>query len=308
MFFFSACNPGIRNGGFFMESKKEIYDSMPDGSYPRTEILNACASANIINQKLERSQIGFPLIAKPDMGQRGSAVKKIDTIEGLLKYSGRCEFNFLVQQLIPFKNEVGVFYVRFPDEKKGRITGIVSKEFMIVTGDGRSTLEQLMRRNPRYEMQIPKLRREFGKRLQEILPVGEKRNLVPYGNHIRGSKFVDHSHLISEKLTETIDNLCKEIPSFYFGRLDIMYDNWPDLENGKNFMVVEVNGASSEPTHIYDPGHSIFFGWRELMRHVRYMYQISAINHKKGVPYLTHKSGVKEYRDYVEHNKKFEGF
>jgi hypothetical protein len=27
----------------------------------------------------------------------------------------------------------------------------------------------------------------------------------------------------------------------------------------KNFFVVELNGAASEPTHIYDPKHSLFF-------------------------------------------------
>jgi hypothetical protein len=30
---------------------------------------------------------------------------------------------------------VGIFYVRY-EEKKGKITGIVSKEFLIVTGNG----------------------------------------------------------------------------------------------------------------------------------------------------------------------------
>jgi hypothetical protein len=31
-----------------------------------------------------------------------------------------------------------------------------------------------------------------------------------------------------------------------------------ELEQGINFSIVELNGAASEPTHIYDPKHSLF--------------------------------------------------
>ncbi|HMK06183.1 MAG TPA: hypothetical protein VK476_01550, partial [Flavobacterium sp.] len=80
------------------------------------------------------------------------------------------------------------------------------------------------------------------------------------------------------------------------------------LEAGKNFAVVELNGAASEPTHIYDPKHSIFFGWKELMRHITYMYEISIANHKNGAPYLEHKAGMKEYRLHLEQCKKIVNF
>ncbi|MBD3583674.1 ATP-grasp domain-containing protein [Flavobacterium selenitireducens] len=307
LFFFNASNPAIANGGFFMESKKQIYDLLPH-IFPKTELLPPCASINVIRQKIVASGIHFPLIFKPDVGQRGTAVRRINTLEELLKYSGRSEFDFLIQDLIPYQNEVGIFYVRYPDQQMGRITGIVSKEFLIVTGDGVSSIETLMRKDPRHAMQIPKLRKQMGKRLGEVLLSGEKRNLVPYGNHVRGCKFTDASHLITPALTQTINEICLRIPGFYFGRLDIMFDNWPDFENAEKFQVVEINGASSEPTHIYDPKHSLFFGWKELMRHVRYMYEISAINHRNGVPYLSHKQGMRELRDYIDHNKKFDGF
>lgn len=290
-----------------MESKKAIYDLAPD-IFPKTELLHPCASINVIRQNIVRSNIAFPMIVKPDVGQRGTAVRKIETLEQLLKYSSRSEFDFLIQELIPYPNEVGIFYVRRPEEKTGRITGIVSKEFLIVTGDGISSIETLMRKDPRHAMQIPKLKKQMGKRLSEILPTGEKRNLVPYGNHVRGCKFTDASHLITPQLTQTVNEICSQVPGFYFGRLDIMFDNWRDFENGEKYKVVEINGASSEPTHIYDPKHSVFFGWKELLRHVKYMHEISAANHKSGIPYLSYKQGVRELRDHLEHNKKFEGF
>ena len=83
--------------------------------------------------------------------------------------------------------------------------------------------------------------------------------MVPYGNHSRGSKFIDLSNLIDEQLSSTINLICLSIPDFYYGRLDIKFKDWEDLKNGKNFSIIEVNGAGSEPTHIYDPKHSIFY-------------------------------------------------
>jgi hypothetical protein len=267
LFFFNASNPTIKNGGFMMESKKAIYNLIPQHYYPKTELIIEGTPFVEILKTIENSGIQFPFIAKPDIGLRGSAVKKIHNIKELASYNSKADFDYLVQSLIPFENEVGIFYVRYPNEKLGRITGIVSKEFMIVTGDGVSTTEELIKKDARYELQLKALRLEYGKILLNILPKGEKLNLVPYGNHARGAKFIDGSH-------------------------------W----------IVELNGAASEPTHIYDPKHSIFFAWNELARHITYMYEISVQNHKKGSPYLAHKEGMKEYRLHLEQSKKIVNF
>lgn len=308
IFFFNASNPTIKNGGFMAESKKEIYDIIPQKYYPKTNLVIEKSDFESVVSEIEKSQIKLPFIAKPDIGLRGSAVKKIHSINELKNYHNKANFDYLIQDLIPFEKEVGIFYVRFPSEKKGRITGIVSKEFLIVEGDGISSVEDLIVRNPRYALQLKILKQEYGQQLKDILMKGEKRNLVPYGNHARGAKFIDASNLISDKLTKVIDNMCQEIPEFYFGRLDVMYDNWNDLEDGKNFAIVEVNGAASEPTHIYDPKHSLFFAWKELARHITYMYKISVENHKRGFPYLNHKEGMKEYKLHLEQSNKIVNF
>jgi hypothetical protein len=308
LFFFNASNPTIKNGGFMMESKKAIYNLIPQHYYPKTELIIEGTPFVEILKTIENSGIQFPFIAKPDIGLRGSAVKKIHNIKELASYNSKADFDYLVQSLIPFENEVGIFYVRYPNEKLGRITGIVSKEFMIVTGDGVSTTEELIKKDARYELQLKALRLEYGKILLNILPKGEKLNLVPYGNHARGAKFIDGSHWITPKLTEIINEMCLQIPGFYFGRLDVMYNSWEELELGNNFSIVELNGAASEPTHIYDPKHSIFFAWNELARHITYMYEISVQNHKKGSPYLAHKEGMKEYRLHLEQSKKIVNF
>ena len=291
-----------------MESKKAIYNLIPQQYYPKTELVIEGTPLEDIQKTVENSGIQYPVIAKPDIGLRGSAVKKIYNPAELQAYNVKANFDYLVQDLIPFENEVGIFYVRYPDEKTGRITGIVSKEFLIITGDGVSTTEELIKKNQRYELQLNVLKQEYGSELLFILPKGEKLNLVPYGNHARGAKFIDCSHWNSPKLTETINEMCLQISGFYFGRLDIMYNTWEELERGENFSVVELNGAASEPTHIYDPKHSLFFAWKELARHITYMYEISVLNHEKGIPYLAHKKGMKEYRLHLEQSKKIINF
>lgn len=308
IFFFNASNPTIKNGGFIMDSKIEIYDIIPQKYYPKTRFVKENCSLEEVLKIVEDAGLNYPMIAKPDMGLRGTAVKKIDSAQDLKEYAEKADFDYVVQNMIPFPNEVGIFYVRYPDEKAGRITGIVAKEFLIVTGDGTSTIEDLIKDNPRYELQLKVLKQEYGSKLQEILPKGENRNLVPYGNHARGAKFVDGTSWVTPKLTETINEMCLQIPGFYFGRLDVMYNTFEELERGENFSLVELNGASSEPTHIYDPKHSLFFAWKELARHITYMFEISLINNKKGIPFLTHKEGMRQYKLDGEIKKKIVNF
>ncbi len=308
IFFFNSCNPTIKNGGFLMESKKEIYDLIPPQYYPKTILISKNTPFETIPELMKRNQIQFPLVAKPDIGLRGSAVKKIDSTEDLKKYSEKAIFDYLIQDLIPYKNEVGIFYVRYPHEEKGRITGIVAKEFLIVIGDGKSTMEELIRKDPRHELQLKALRKEYGEKLQEIPKKGEQINLVPYGNHARGAKFIDGSNWATPKLNDVLNKICLQIDGFYFGRIDLMYNSWEELEQGKNFSIVELNGAGSEPTHIYDPKHSLFFAWKELSRHITYMFEISVENHKKGYPYLKHKDGMEQFRLHNKHNKNIFNF
>jgi len=308
IFFFNACNPLMKNGGFIMDSKREIYNMIPQQYYPKTDFIKERIPFEEVVATLQNSNIQMPFIVKPDIGLRGSAVKKISTIDQLQTYHNKANFDYLLQDLIPYENEVGIFYIRFPHEKSGKITGIVAKEFLIVEGNASATIEELLKANPRYEFQLKALQKEYGKQLLEILPKGEKRNLVPYGNHARGAKFLDYSHLISDKLTKVIDEMCLQIPEFYFGRMDLMYHSWEDLEEGNNFSIVELNGAASEPTHIYDPKHSLFFAWKELARHISYMYKISVANNKRGFPYLSHKIGMEQYRLHLEQSNKIVNF
>ena len=301
-FFINTSNPSIINGGFLMESKKAIYDLIPKTYYPPTLFFEAGTSSEKIIATINEKQLQFPLIGKPDIGMQGKSVKKLDDMAGLLEYAMNSKVDFLVQEFVLYEKEVGIFYYRYPDETKGHLSGIVKKEFLAITGDGVSTMEVLLQKEKRYILQLPVLRKTYGSELKTVLKYGEEYLLVPYGNHVRGAKFIDASHLIDEELTQSIDHVCQQVEGFYFGRLDIRYNSWEKLKQGTNFSIIELNGAGSEPTHIYDPRHSIFFAWKEIIRHLNILARISRINHRLlKKPYMNISSGL----EMLKANKRY---
>lgn len=301
-FFFSASNPAIENGGFLMESKKKIYDILPTEYYPKTSFFLVGTAAETVLTTVHARQYKYPLILKPDVGGQGRGVKKVYNEAALVRYITDSPLNYLVQELATQHQEVGVFYYRYPGEASGKISGVVRKELLTVTGDGFSTIRELLLRDKRFILQLPALEKLYGTDLEQILDKGVQKELVPYGNHARGAKFLDDTHRVDEQFLKSMDAICHQIKGFYFGRLDIRYNTWEELREGKNFSIIEINGAGSEPTHMYDPRHSLFFAWKEIIRHWVILCRISRANHKKGIPYLSYAQGVQLLRD----NKAFE--
>jgi len=296
-YFMTAANPSIHTGGFVMESKNDVYALLSPALYPTTVFVEKKGTFTQVRQHVTEADIHFPCIAKPDIGMQGLGVKKISNWPELEAYHHQMPFSFLVQSYINFPCEAGVFYYRLPHEKTGKISGVVMKEFAAITGNGQDTVAQLVAQNKRYNLYYNNIAHELGHKMNTILGNGESLQLLDYGNHARGSKFVDGSHLITPALESVFNEICTQIPGFYYGRLDIKYNNWHDLEQGKNFSIIELNGSGSSPTHILDPGHSIFFAWREIVKHWRVMYQIATHNHKvHKVPYLSFAAGIKEVK------------
>src|SRR6185369_4108747 len=224
-FFFNTSNPRIKNGGFLMESKKEVYDLIPFEYYPATLLFKTSSSTQEILALIKQRNLKYPLIGKPDIGMKGMMVKKLENEKELLSYAENSKVDFLIQEFVPFKNEIGIFYYRYPNEERGHISGIVRKELLTVTGDGISTVEQLLLKNKRAVLQLQVLRKVEQDKMDIVLRKGEELVLVPYGNHVRGAKFLDHSQLIDEELTVTMDSICTKVNGFYFGRLDIRYNS-----------------------------------------------------------------------------------
>ena len=264
--FYRWVNPAIPNGGLHGDSKKEIYDLLPEWSFPKTTLVRK-EQAFDSKQILQEMGLEFPVLLKPDIGCRGVDVKRVNSHEEILDYHQGSEKDYLIQEWIDLPNELGLFYCKIPGEKRGRITGLTLKSFLTVTGDGRSSIKDLLQKAPRSRMQIEKLEKTFN--LNVILRLNENKCMVPYGNHNRGTQFINGNQYISPALEEYFENLLGGIPGFHYGRLDIRYNTIEELEQGLNFKIIELNGAKSEPTHIYDTSTSFWKGQREIFRHLQ---------------------------------------
>lgn len=295
--FFSGCNPGIPMGGMFGESKFDVLQKIPVQYVPNTILISAPTSVSEVVQRMDTAGLQLPVIFKPDIGERGYLVTRIATRSDIAAYLRKVNGNFLVQELLDLPVEFGVYYMRLPTESKGSVVSVVGKEMLSVTGDGKSTLENLILRNDRAKLQWEKLNHSFNGRLQTIIPEGVKLELVSIGNHAMGTKFIDANHLINDRLSRAFDDISSTIPGFYYGRYDVRCASVDDLYTG-NVKIMELNGCGAEPAHIYDPGFSFWEACAVQIGHWNTIFRIARANRKNGFQYLSHAEALDYYRKF----------
>ena len=297
LLFFSASNPGIEMGGMFGESKIDVLRKVPAELIPKTTMVRLPCHADGVAQILKAENFSYPVIFKPDLGERGHKVKRISSVADIHEYLKDLRSDFLIQELVDLPLEFGIFYTRFPSEKSGKVTSVTAKEFLSVTGDGKSTLGQLILAEDRAKLQWEKLKIAYADRLSHVIENGKKIELVSIGNHALGTKFLDGNHLINDQLNATFDHISKQIDGFYFGRFDLRCSSLADLYHGR-IKIMELNGCGAEPAHIYDPAFPMWRGLSVMLTHWRNIYLISRENHKRGTPYLSFSEGKRFYRKF----------
>lgn len=300
--FFTASNPSIENGGMLGESKWEIFKLLPKDTFPNTILIECNNNIPLKNvlEKMQENNINFPCIAKPDRGERGWKVQKIHNENELDEYQKNTNIDFLLQNFVDYPVELSVFYYRYPSSEKGYVSSVTAKELLYVLGNGKNTLKELILQKSRAVLQYETLEKLYQNEWENILPKDEKKVLVPYGNHCRGAMFLNYENVIDEQFTHFFDELSKKIQGFYYGRYDLRCASIEDLKQGKNFQIVELNGAGAEPSHIYQPNYSFFKAQKTLFFHFKTLCNISIENHKKGVRYWT----LKECFDFLRERKK----
>lgn len=291
--YFTAVNPSIEAGGFYGEQKSEILKYIPSEYLPTTIYLSPKISFVEVLTQIQLRRLSYPIIAKPNVGERGTSVVKLLSDENLKEYHESIGANYLLQEFISYPIELGVLFSKMPNEKFGSVSSVTLKEFLTVRGDGHSTIETLILNNTRARFQLEALRNRLGENLQEVLPEGEKRILEPIGNHCRGTKFVNANHLIDARLHTVFSKIADSFDGFYYGRFDIKVDSIEDLYAGKNIRIMELNGVSSDPGHIYDPRYYIWEAYRDLKWHWNRVAEISIANQKRGIKPLPFKEIIK---------------
>ncbi len=297
-FFFTAANPKIEFGGMMGEKKSEIFEMIPEEFIPRTFLIQ---KGNVLDARTKAGKIGYPVIAKPDIGERGAWVKKIPDQKSLDQYTQRCPVDFLIQECVTYPIELGVFFIKYP-RQSGQVTSIVKKDFLEVIGDGKQSILEFLRNNPRALLTVNFESEYLRFHGHDIPEKGEKVLIEPIGNHCRGTKFLNGASEIDQKLHDAFNKLADKIPEFYFGRFDLKCQSFDDLRQLKNFKILELNGAGAEPGHIYQPGYSLLTAYKDILWHLRVLADISIQNHKRGIAYWNFKSGYKKWRSHKRYN------
>ena len=290
----TIANPLFPNGGWIGESKAAVMRLL--GPFARGYFANWMLApgmtdsdtvSNRADETLKLAEIGglkLPLVAKPDMGCRGAGVRVIRTPMDLETYYQNYPRNepFILQSLVDQEGEAGVFYVRRPSQPRGRIISLTLKYFPYVTGDGRSTLQELIERDPRAGPRKHIYLPRHAHQLDRVLSDGEPFRIAFAGSHSRGAIFRDGAQFITEAMTDTFDAIAKDIQEFYFGRFDVRFSDIEDLQRGHGFTIVEVNGAGAESTHIWDRKTTLWTAYRTLMAQYKTMWEIGRDNLRRG--------------------------
>jgi hypothetical protein len=290
----STSNPGLIFGGFFGYPKSEAYAVLPPDSYPKTILMKPKKdSFEDILRKIESIALVYPFIVKPDGGMVGLLVRVINNEDQLRRYFDLVKADWMAQELIPYQTEVGVFYVRHPNEEKGRIVGLSQKVPLSVIGDGKTTVGDLVRNNSKtagFETQIfEKQKHNWNK----VPADGEFYQLIFTGNRKNGATLVELIDQVDDEMLALFDRFSHFKNGIYYGRYDIKCESLESLKKGEKYGILEFNGSHSGYGHLYHCGKS----WVEVYRKIYHLwndlFDISVANHKKGLPYISFFGGWK---------------
>ncbi|HEX5633775.1 MAG TPA: hypothetical protein VFX50_11110, partial [Gemmatimonadales bacterium] len=299
----TCVNPGIPGGGVAGESKAAILAGLARGSdrvapfrLLRAHELNGDGERNVA-AAMAALETSWPVVLKPDVGERGSGVAIVRSPEMLRRYLAGARGDVIVQRYMPGV-EAGIFYYRLPGEARGHVFAITEKRLPAVVGDGRRTLEELILADDRAVCHAALFLRRHEARLQFVPARGEPVMLVELGTHSRGATFFDGAWLQSPALEAAVDRVSAGYPGFFFGRYDVRAPSWHALRQGE-FTVIELNGATAEATSIYDPANGLLAAWRTLMRQWAILFEIAARNRRHGAEPTT----IRELLGMLAHHR-----
>lgn len=301
----TCCNPGIEQGGGIAgESKHAIVTRFVERGHTRRAERPAGVLKSVlisreasIEARFERAMHairndaelgGFPVIVKADKGERGHSVRVVRDEARLREVLIEISADVVVQAFHEGPHECGVLWVRHPGKREtdtealGSIYAVTHKEFPVVEGDGVRTLEEFILTHPRYRRQAGVFLDRFAADLSRVPERGERIRLAQAGNHAQGTLFRDGAHLMSPKLSAAIDAMVRDFGGLDFGRFDVRYTSEESLREGREFGIVELNGLTSEPTNMYDPGRSPVWAYGVLLGLWTRMYALGADRRASG--------------------------
>ncbi|MBI1224906.1 MAG: hypothetical protein GC192_06680 [Bacteroidetes bacterium] len=304
LLFFTVVNPVIETSGMWGESKFNILRRIPDSHVPATVFVKKGTDFQAVMEKMRSVGLDkWPVIAKPDIGERGFLVKKIKNEAELQDYLSKNQINFLIQKLVDEPLELAVMCHRMPGSAATTVSSICVKETLKVTGDGHSSIHQLMQRSDRANLQLERFEREQPALMHQVPALGQTLELEPIGNHCRGTMFLNGNEHIDPALTQVFETVLSQMEEIHYGRFDMKCRSIEHLRSTGEFKVMEFNGIGAEPAHIYDPAYPMLKKYRDIYRHWKVIYQISKAQAANGIKPMTLKEAIESFRVYSDYKK-----
>lgn len=303
--YFTNVNPAIPFGGLFGESKIEILNLFPSNTVPKTLFLKQGASYDIGAQWINDNNLSFPVVAKPNIGERGDGVLFINDFEALNSFYFNLKADYLLQEAITYQNEYGIFIAKNPDTGKVKVLSITGKAFLSVIGNGIDTIEILLEKTLRGWLQLKRLQTEMPERMNIILSQGKIEKVGSIGNHCLGTTFIDNNHLITKELEAQLTTLFTQAKGLYYGRLDVKANSIAEMVADNKFSILEMNGVSSEPGLAFDPSYSLWKAYRTVIKHLKAQSKVSNLLTNQGVKPSTKADTLYLLGDYHQLNNKW---
>jgi len=240
-------------------------------------------SAALIESAAQQGII-LPFVCKPDMGCRGAGVKLIREAGQLAQALSAYPIGaaLVCQKLASYEPEVGIFFVRHPQQTSGEIVSLTIKHTPSVIGDGHSTLRELVEQDPRAGQLLHLYAARNENDWERVIPEHDVHRLLFSASHCRGAVFEDARALITDELSMAINRIMADLPEFYYGRLDVKFKDIASLQEGLSLEIVEINGASSESIQIWDKNARLRDAIRTLLWQYRTLFQIGAYLRQQG--------------------------
>ncbi len=284
---FTAANPGLpAAGGFHGESKSEILASLGPERVARSRRIPADAGLEAqtaaVRGFMDELGLDYPIVLKPDRGMRGIGVAVVAGDDQLEAYFRGARRDTIVQEYVGGP-ELAIFYLRRPGAPRGEIFSITEKVRPVVLGDGRSSVERLILADERAVILARVYFRILESELDRVPAAGEPVQLAEVGSHSGGIVCLDGRGYRTPALEDAVERLARTCEGFYFGRFDLRAPSIESFREGRDFKVLELNGVTSEATHIYDPRYGVVDAWRTICEQWRLAFEIGAANRDRGV-------------------------
>lgn len=283
----SVVNPAIETGGLAGESKAACLARIGPDCSPWVARTFPVSTADILAAMSIAQTLGYPLVAKPDIGWCGYGVRRINTADELARYIAAFppDASFLLQEFVPGPYEAGLFYRRSPAETNGHLIGLAVRHSPQVIGDGLHSIAALITADPRLHPRINHYRVALSPDRMNCIPAYGERVILGTVASLRvGGRYEDVMHLNTPALEKRVDTIAQSMNGFHFGRLDIRFDSEEALRRGE-FQIIEVNGAGSEAIQFWDPKLRLWDAYRGVFAKQDAMFALAAqMRAKGGIP------------------------